>query len=157
VVTPDRLAFGAGRGPRSLEPTLVIRPLTDRGVEQAGFPVDSPYVEGLWLSVLGPSATWALRRLSALAAARPEGVEVDLAEFGRSLGLGSGSGRSSVISRSIERLVTFGVAAWDGDALLVRQAVPPLSPRQLSRLSPALVGLHRRLVAPRTPEVGVER
>jgi hypothetical protein len=92
-----------------------------------------------------------------MAASRPEGVQVDLAEFGRSLGLGSGIGRNSVMSRTVERLVAFGVAAWDGDELLVRQAVPPLSARQLSRLSPALVGLHRHLVAVRTPVVGVDR
>lgn len=156
-MTPDRPRFGTGRVPRSLEPTVVVRPLSDPMVERAGFPVDSPYVEELWLSVLGPSATWALRRLAALTAARPEGVQVDLAEFGRSLGLGAGIGRNSVMSRTVERLVSFGVAAWDGDDLLVRQKVPPLSARQLSRLSPALVGLHRRLVATRTPEVGVER
>ncbi len=125
---------------------IMVRPLIDPVVDPLGFPVGSAYVEGLWLGILGPSATWALRRLGATVTAHPEGVAVDLAEFGASIGLGSGVSPNSSIVRTIKRLVSFSVAAWQGDDLLVRRVVAPLTMRQLGRLSPSLVALHHRMI-----------
>ena len=112
------------------------------------FPVHHPYVESLWLPVIGPSATWMLRRLSAWATACPDGVDVALVELSGSLGLGWASGRTSSVQRTLRRLVMFGLAQWTGE-LAVRTIVPPLSPRQLTRLAPGLVRVHDRMVATR--------
>lgn len=137
----------------SVEPdipvTITVLPLPDPVVEQAGFTVASPYVEAVWLAVLGPSATWALRRLGTMATVRPEGVRVELAQFAASLGLGSSTGRNSTVVRTLRRLVAFGMAEWRGDAFLVRRAVGPLPERQLRRVDSVVVERHRRLVASR--------
>ena len=45
------------------EPTLMVVPWHDPVVDPVGFDVRSTYVELFWLNILGPSATWALRRL----------------------------------------------------------------------------------------------
>ena len=45
------------------EPTLMVVPWHDPVVDTVGFDVRSPYVERFWLNILGPSASWALRRL----------------------------------------------------------------------------------------------
>jgi hypothetical protein len=82
--------------------------------------------------------------------ARPDGVEVNVASFATTLGLGGGTGRNATLIRTIARLVSFGMAAWQGEDLLVRRTVGPLTARQLQRLEPPLRQLHERLLAART-------
>jgi len=43
---------------------LVVVPWHDPVVEEVGYDVRSMYVELFWLNVLGPSATWIMRRLT---------------------------------------------------------------------------------------------
>lgn len=76
------------------------------------------------LPVLGPSACWCLRRLSAWVSASPSGVEVDARRLAGALGLGDGLGRHSPITRALGRLCHFEMTAWAGDELAVRTAVP---------------------------------
>lgn len=130
-------------------PTITVCPLADAVVERHGFPVRSVYAEALWLPILGPSALWALRRLAAMAVASPEGCAVDLAELASSLGLSAGTGRNSIIVRTLSRLVHFGMAEWDGSTLRVRTAVAPLRQTQLTHVGPPLRRLHDTLVASR--------
>ncbi len=157
AIKPDSPSSTAGFAPTSghspgsdskpnVAVRIMVRPLIDPVVDPLGFPVGSAYVEGLWLGILGPSATWALRRLGATVTAHREGVAVDLAELGASIGLGSGVSPNSSIVRTVKRLVSFSVAAWQGNDLLVRRVVAPLTMRQLGRLSPSLVALHHRMV-----------
>ena len=105
-------------------------------------PVGGRYVEACWLPILGPSALWVLRRLSAWLAVSPEGVEVSLAELSRSIGLGAATGGHSPMVRTLVRLVEFGAASIDGDRLGVFTALPALSSRQLHRLPPGLRACH---------------
>lgn len=125
----------------------VVR-LSDPVVEAVGFPVHHAYVELLWLPVIGPSTAWLQRRLGSWAEACPAGVTVQLAELAGWLGIGSSSGASSTVQRSLRRLVRFGLASWHGE-LAVRTVVPPLSERHLHRLSPSLHDAHDRLIAGR--------
>lgn len=113
-----------------------------------GFAITSAYVEALWLPVLGPSATWALRRLAAFLAASPD-CPVDLAELGRSIGLGSGTTRHSVIAVALGRLVQFDIARWDGSNLIVRLQLPPVPYGLRRHLPPYLVALHDRMTQDR--------
>lgn len=46
-------------------PSMVVRRLVDPVVDRVGFGVMEAYVELVWLPVIGPSATWMLRRLGA--------------------------------------------------------------------------------------------
>jgi hypothetical protein len=116
-------------------------------MERAGamFPVQHQYVEMLWLPVIGPSSTWLLRRLSGWSLACPEGLRVVLAELSESLGLGWSSGPNSSLQRSMRRLMMFGLARWTDDVFEVATIVPPISDRQLARLSPGLVRAHDRM------------
>lgn len=135
---------GAVEGP--VPSVVTVKPWSDPLVEGLGFPVNSAYVESAWLPILGPSATLALRRLGLLAAASPEGVDVDLVELAGDLGLGKSTGRHSVIARTLRRLCMFGMAQWHGSDLAVRTCVAPLPARYADRLSPAAGAVHRQMV-----------
>lgn len=139
----------------SIPPVVVVKPWRDPLVERCGFPVNSPYVEAAWLPILGPSATLALRRLGLLVTARPDGVEVDLRDLAADLGIGKGTGRQSIIARTLRRLENFGMAQWRGRELEVRTVVAPLSARHAERLSPGAAAVHRQMV--RLQQVGTER
>ncbi len=125
---------------------VVVRPWRDPVVERCGFPVNSAYVESAWLPILGPSATLALRRLGLLAAARSAGVAVDVGHLATDLGIGKGTGRHSIMARTLRRLEMFGMARWRGGELEVRTTVAPLSARHAERLSPGAAAVHRRMV-----------
>ena len=109
---------------------LTVRPLVVGAAEHRLFPVQHQYVEMLWLPVVGPSATWMLRRLGGWALARPQGVAIVLPELSESLGLGWCSGAGSSVQRTMRRLIRFGLARWS-DALEVTTMVPAVSERQL--------------------------
>ena len=130
---------------------LTIRAWSDSVIEARGFSPTSAYVEWAWLPILGPSTTWAYRRLASGLDQSPDGYDIDIAELGHSLGLGSGAGRSSSIFRTTARLVTFGLARWEGNAttLAVLRKAPPLASRHLRRLSPRLQHVHSGLLARR--------
>jgi hypothetical protein len=132
-------------------PILVVKPWRDPVVERFGFPVHSPYVEAAWLPILGPSTTWALRRLGLLVAAQPAGVEVDLDELASDLGLRRGTARNAPMIRTLRRLEVFGMARWPSERA-IRTTVPPLPVRFVERLSPATASMHRQMVRLRRME-----
>src|SRR5258708_1643665 len=78
-------------------------------VERFGHAPRSVYAETYWLPVLGPSATWAMRRLTAWLHAEPAGYSVSLSDLGRELGLGAGTGKNAAVIRTLARLVAFGM------------------------------------------------
>jgi len=115
---------------------------------QRGYDPRSAYVERFWLGVLGPSATWLMRRLARGLDEKPEGFRINLADTGRALGLGEGTGRNSAVVRTIERACQFGVAQQHGrDSLAVRCHLAPLTRRQLTRLPASLQAAHDRWMA----------
>jgi hypothetical protein len=117
--------------------------LRDSLVESLGFDARSVYVETYWLGVVGPSAMWALRRLTLWLEAEPDGFDLPLAPLANELGLGHGIGRHSPIVRTLARLVAFDLARTSDAGLMVRQALPPLSERHLRRLPSHLSEAHR--------------
>ena len=121
-----------------------VRAWIDPVVEQCGFGPRSEYVEYCYLPVLGPSSTWLYRRLGQLVVVDPAGVDIDLGEVFRSLGL-AGLGRSSPAMRTLARLVHFGVARWAEPDLLVRRALAPLPARHLDRLPSSARRAHLHL------------
>lgn len=120
----------------------------DPVVDRIGFPVLDPYVELAWLPVIGPSATWMLRRFDSWLPDPSLRVEVDLSELGLMLGLGASVTPWSSVQRTMNRLVRFGLAEWSG-VLRVRGTVPPLSSRQLARVSAWVRDAHEALTAGR--------
>ena len=122
---------------------LHIRPWPDEIADKLGFDPRSPYVEDFWLGILGPSTVWLLRRFAAGFDYCPGGFDLDLAETARSIGLSDRSSRHSPFLRAVNRTVQFGMAKLTGsEDLAVRRRVPPLTYRQVSRLSPALQEPH---------------
>jgi hypothetical protein len=124
-------------------PSVRVVHLQDPVIEALGFDARSGYAEAYWLGILGPSALWALRRLSDGLARHPDGFVVELGHFARELGLGEGIGRHAPVVRAVARLVNFRMVEVRGEALAVRRSVPPLAGRHLARLPRHLVERHR--------------
>lgn len=121
---------------------LVVLPWRDPLIERLGHDALGDYVEVFWLGILGPTATWLLRRLALIAVAHPDGRRVDLASTAAALGLGWDASRTNAFARALQRLVMFGLARHMNGAVAVRTVVPPLSVRHLSRLPERLQRAH---------------
>jgi hypothetical protein len=140
-------------------PTIEVRPWPDQVIDAIGFDPRSAYVERYWLGILGPSATWLLRRLAAGLEEAPGGFELDLADSARCLGLGGRVGRNGPYMRTLERICQFGAAQRLGErSLQVRRKLPPLTRVQLARLPDHLRADHERWVSrpPAGSQLGVE-
>lgn len=126
---------------------LEVAALIDPVVEALGFGPESTYVEYCWLPILGPTSTFAYRRLGRMVVDQPiDGkVRIDLVDLASSLGLGEGIGRNSLMARTLRRLDQFGVAAWRDDTLAVRRALAPLTVRQVARLGWTARAMHERI------------
>lgn len=123
--------------------TVRIRPWPDEVVELIGHDPRSLYVERFWLGILGPSTTWALRRLAAGLEEEPDGFDLNIHDAAASMGLAIRAGRTSPFIRSLGRLCQFDLARACPDiSLAIRRKVPPLNLRQLQRLPRPLAALH---------------
>ena len=126
--------------------TVVLRPLVDPAVDEHGYDPRSGYVELFWLGILGPSSVWLLRRLAGGFDAWPDGFELDVQETADALGLAAGH-RNSAFTRTVHRIVQFGMARIGDDGLYVRRRLPTLGPRHLARLPTSLRDAHRTWTA----------
>jgi hypothetical protein len=113
---------------------VTIRPWIDPIVDEDGHDVRSRYVEMFWLGVLGPTATWLVRRLATGLDRSPEGYELDLIDTARAMGLSFTTGRSSPFSKALQRCVMFGLAHPIPSGLAVRRRVPRVAHRHLRRM-----------------------
>jgi hypothetical protein len=136
-------------------PSLTVLPWPDVVIDTVGHDPRSSYVERFWLGVLGPSATWFVRRLADGLEAAPEGYELDLATTALELGLGARGGRHAPFMRTIERCCRFGATELRDSTLRVRRKLPPLTRSQLDRLPERLRVDHQRWVEVDRPESGV--
>ncbi len=136
---------------------ITIRPWSDEVVDRLGFDPRAAYVEQFWLGVIGPSGTWLLRRLAAGFDEAPEGFELSLGDTARAIGLGDRNGRNSPFLRTVNRLIQFDLAqVTTPSELWVRRRLPPLSARQVGRLSPLLQAEHARWQAQQLEEPPAE-
>lgn len=113
---------------------LIVVPWPDPAGDAVGHKPGSPYIETVWLGILGPSTTLCWQRLSRLASARP-GATVETTDLAVSLGLGASLGRNAPMSRTLGRMVNFGAALRSGDSLAVRRTLPDIPDRMIGRLS----------------------
>jgi hypothetical protein len=128
--------------PRFPEHRLVVRTWPDPVLDNLGHDPRSSYVEQYWLSILGPSAILLLRRLANGLDARPDGFELDPAQWALELGLGAKGGRHGPFWRSVDRVCRFKAAQRNGEVLSVRRRMPPLTHRQIERLPEHLRRAH---------------
>jgi hypothetical protein len=123
--------------------TLEIRPWPDPVIDQLGLDPRSSYVETYWLSILGPSTTWLLRRLARGLEVSPAGFTMSLDDTAKALGLATTDSRHSAFARALTRCVQFDLAQDQGPGVLaVRRKIPPLSRRQIVRLPADLQTSH---------------
>jgi len=122
--------------------SILVRPWLDPVVDDDGFDPRSRYVEVFWLGVLGPTATWLIRRLVAGLERSPDGYELDLHATAQAMGLSYTSGRSSPFSKALQRCVMFGLAHPIDGGLAVRRRVPPISFRHLRRMPQSVQAAH---------------
>ncbi len=118
----------------ALEHTLIVLPWHDPIVEAVGFDARSSYVELFWLGILGPTATWVLRRLVSGLDAYPDGYELDLGETANAMGLSLTAGTHSPFGRAMNRCVMFGMMHQIPSGMAVRRQLPPVPTRHLSKL-----------------------
>lgn len=103
-----------------------------------GYPITHPYVEDLYVPIVGPSTYLLLRLLDRMADEHPDTFTLSLDEIAHRLGLGN-KGRSSRTTRTIDRLCSFRLAVRIAeDTIVVPRQLPPLTNRQLDRLMPAV-------------------
>jgi hypothetical protein len=124
--------------------TLRIEPWADPVVDEVGHDPRSSYVEIYWLPVLGPSTTWLLRRFAAHLDDMPRGVDLEIEQLARALGIGERVGPNAPFARTVKRCVDFEMAQWRGAVLAVRRHLPPLAGRHLRRLPDSLQERHAR-------------
>lgn len=117
--------------------SLSVRPWPDAVIDELGFDPRSRYVERYWLGVLGPTATWLLRRLASRLEEEPEGFELDVPATAAELGVpgGAGASKTTPFLRSLQRCAHFGALDVGHDGTIrVRRKLPPLTRYQLARL-----------------------
>lgn len=147
---PDRDAGASGRARRHAAngstgaPELWVEPWVDlSSATRRGHHPRSPYVELFWLGVLGPSATWLIRRLAMRLEDEPEGFSVNTAEIAGEIGLGSRQALQSAFDRAFERCCRFGLMQRGRHhTLFVRTRLPDLTARMAERLPPRLRATH---------------
>ena len=128
--------------PKHHDASVSVVPWRDTTVESLGFPVRSDYVEWFWLPVLGPSATWLLRRIDLGFDEFPDGYTLDSRATAQALGIAARDDAGTIFGRAIERLQSFGVAHGNSDALAVRRVLPPVAQRHLNRMPTNLRDAH---------------
>lgn len=137
---------------------LRVVPWHDPVVDEIGHDPRSAYVETFWLPVLGPSTTWLLRRFASHLDDAAAGVDLEVEDLARRLGIGERKGPNSPFSRTVKRCVDFQMAEWRDSALAVRRHLPPLARRHIRRLPESLQLEHGSLLeAPHSGEPVSER
>jgi len=130
-------------GPTFPHSRLIVQRWEDPVLDYLGHDPRSPYVERFWLAVLGPSCLFLLRRLAGELERQPDGFEFEATKWAAELGLGMKGGKHGPFWRSIERACRFNAAQRNGERLVVRRRLPPLSSRQVARLPEHLKHAHR--------------
>jgi hypothetical protein len=126
-------------------PTSVhVVPWHDPVVDRRGHDPRSAYVEQFWLGVLGPTATWLLRRLVSGFDRQPDGYVLDVEAAARGLGLSGTKGSASPFAKALQRCVMFGLVQRSTDTWLVRRRLPLVSQRHLGRLPDDVRSAHVR-------------
>jgi hypothetical protein len=111
-----------------------IRPWIDPIVDDRGHDPRSAYVERYWLSVIGPTATWIMRRFAERFDGEPDGFVLDLEHTAASMGLSFTKGLNSPFGKALHRCVMFGLAQPLSDGFAVRRRFPTVAQRHLQRL-----------------------
>ena len=139
---PTPPALDPTAGVEAAPASITIVPWVDPVVDDTGVDPRSRYVEMFWLGVLGPTATWLLRRLVAGLDQDPDGYDLDLHTTARAMGHSYNAARSSPFSKALQRCVMFGLAHPVDHGLAVRRRIPQVTLRHLQRMPEPLQAAH---------------
>ncbi len=133
---------------------LRIIPWSDPLVDRIGHDPRSAYAETFWLPIVGPTALLLLRHLATRFDEAPGGVQLQIAQTSRALGVGDRDGSNSPIVRTLARLELFELACSDPTTptIAVRRHLPPVNRRQLRRLPEPLQFAHAQWASARLGE-----
>src|SRR3546814_16003976 len=95
--------------------TISVRPWPDPVIDQVGHDPRSPYVEQFWLGILGPTATWLLRRLDSGLEESPAGYDLALERTARQLGRAGRMGTTSPFWRPFSPCCRFSATGLGAD------------------------------------------
>jgi hypothetical protein len=123
-------------------PRATIRPWIDPVVDRRGYDPRSTYVERYWLGVIGPTATWIMRRFAECFDSQPDGFVLDLEHTASSMGLSYTRGATSPFGKALHRCVMFGIAQPRSDGFAVRRRLPAVAQRHLKRLPDDVQAAH---------------
>ena len=140
--------------PIDTNPVVAIMPWRDPLIDDAGHDPRSWYTERFWLSVIGPTACWIMRRFADLFDESPDGFELDLGHTASTMGLSYERGASSPFGRALNRCVMFGLAQHLSSGFAVRRKLPEVAHRHLQRLPADVQAEHADWVR-RTAHVNV--
>jgi hypothetical protein len=126
--------------------TVMVVPWHDPVVDAVGYDVRSNYVELFWLNVLGPTATWTLRRLVSGLDRYPLGYELDLGETASMLGLAysAGTSNSFATGAAAVRAVRHVAGRAGRRAGRAPDEFRRWPPRHLTRMPPGLQAMHQQ-------------
>lgn len=111
--------------------------------DPTGYPITHPYVENLYLPLIGPSTYVLLRLLDRLAEEHTDTFTITLDDLAHRIGLGN-NGTANRTTHTIDRLCAYRLAVrTTPDTIVFATHLPALSNRQLDRLHPSLVRLDR--------------
>jgi hypothetical protein len=122
--------------------SVTIRPWIDPVVDEHGHDPRSTYVEHFWLGIIGPTATWIMRRFAEGFDTEPSGFHLDLSDTATAMGLSYEKGPQSPFGKALQRCVMFGLAHPLSDGFAVRRRLPPVSQRHLRRLPDSVQSEH---------------
>ena len=109
--------------------------------DPTGYPITHPYIENLYLPIIGPSTYVLLRLLDRLADEHSDTFTIGLDDLAHRIGLGS-NGTANRTTHTIDRLCAYRLAAYtQPDTIIFPRHLPALSNRQLDRLRPDVARL----------------
>jgi hypothetical protein len=135
----------------TIDRLIRVQPWIDTVVDRRGFDPRDPYVDAYWLGIIGPTATWIMRRFAEAFDHCPEGFALGVDPLAASIGVSAAKGAASPFDRAVGRCLRFGLArpnratsAKRSDDLVldVRRRLPQIPARSLRRLPEHLIGAH---------------
>jgi hypothetical protein len=120
---------------------LTFEPWTDPDVDQHGELPDGTYSRLAWLPTIGPSS-WLIWTTIAGQLRRDPKVTWQCAALAGAHGLGQGTGRTSALARTLDRLARYRLLVPGEPTWLMRASAPPVSDGNLRRLPAFVQAVH---------------
>jgi len=113
---------------------ISFQPWTVPADRDIGHDPRSAYVERFWLSTLGPSATWIIRRLADHLDLEPNGFIISANDLAHSIGLSYARGTESPFGKALHRCTMFNLIRPSNNGYDAKRRIPDLTIRQLDRM-----------------------